>query len=148
MESAKCTHIDTTVEEFIANLPIDPVTDEEMKKGEEFMNDSVQELKRKVIEFRKVIENESNVKKLKIKKLTENATIPKRATEKSAGYDLSSAYDFIVPAHGKELIKTDLSMTIPDGCYGRIAPRSSLAWKNFIDIGAGVIDAGYLVFIY
>jgi deoxycytidine triphosphate deaminase len=144
MEPAKCTHI----EDFIKNLPIDPVTDEEMKKGEEFMNDSVQELKRKVIEFRKVIENESNEKKLKIKKLSENATVPKRATEKSAGYDLSSAYDFAVPAHGKELIKTDLSMTVPDGCYGRIAPRSSLAWKNFIDVAAGVIDAGYLVFIY
>jgi dUTP pyrophosphatase len=29
------------------------------------------------------------------------------------------------------------------GCYGRIAPRSSLAWKNHIDVGAGVVDADY-----
>lgn len=27
------------------------------------------------------------------------------------------------------------------GCYGRVAPRSGLAWKNHIDVGAGVIDA-------
>ena len=27
----------------------------------------------------------------------------------------------------------------------RIAPRSGLAWKKFIDIGAGVIDADYKV---
>ena len=39
--------------------------------------------------------------------------------------------------------KTGLAMAIPAGCYGRIAPRSGLAWKKFIDIGAGVIDADY-----
>ena len=30
----------------------------------------------------------------------------------------------------------------PD-CYGRIAPRSGLALKRFIDVGAGVIDSDY-----
>ena len=30
----------------------------------------------------------------------------------------------------------------PD-CYGRIAPRSGLALKKFIDVGAGVIDSDY-----
>jgi len=34
-------------------------------------------------------------------------------------------------------------LAIPSGFYGRIAPRSSLAWKNFIDVGAGVIDEDY-----
>ena len=51
-----------------------------------------------------------------------------------------SAYDFVVPARGKELIKTDLAIKVPSGTYGRVAPRSGLAWKNFIDTGAGVID--------
>ena len=32
---------------------------------------------------------------------------------------------------------------MPDGTYGRIAPRSGLASKHFIDTGAGVIDADY-----
>lgn len=32
---------------------------------------------------------------------------------------------------------------MPAGTYGRIAPRSGLAVKNFIDVGAGVIDADY-----
>eukprot|EP01119_Soliformovum_irregulare_P001546 TRINITY_DN11243_c0_g1_i1.p1 TRINITY_DN11243_c0_g1~~TRINITY_DN11243_c0_g1_i1.p1 ORF type:complete len:148 (+),score=34.31 TRINITY_DN11243_c0_g1_i1:389-832(+) len=80
---------------------------------------------------------------LQVKKLTEFATIPYRASAKAAGYDLSSAYDYTIPARGKELVKTDLAVAIPDDCYGRIAPRSSLAWKNHIDVGAGVIDADY-----
>lgn len=33
--------------------------------------------------------------------------------------------------------------TRPHGTDGRVAPRSGLASKNFIDTGAGVIDADY-----
>ncbi len=40
-------------------------------------------------------------------------------------------------------VKTDISVAIPHGCYGRVAPRSGLAWKHFIDVGAGVIDEDY-----
>ena len=40
-------------------------------------------------------------------------------------------------------VKTDLAIALPALCYGRIAPRSGLAWKKFIDVGAGVIDADY-----
>ena len=40
-------------------------------------------------------------------------------------------------------MKTGISIAVPDGCYGRIAPRSGLAVKNYIDVGAGVIDADY-----
>ena len=48
-----------------------------------------------------------------------------------------------VPARGKALIRTGLAFSIPEGSYGRIAPRSGLAAKNFIDVGAGVIDSDY-----
>ena len=34
-------------------------------------------------------------------------------------------------------------MALRTGCYGRMAPRSGLALKKFIDIGAVVIDADY-----
>lgn len=55
----------------------------------------------------------------------------------------SSAYDDVVPARGKAVIKTDLSIAIPSGTYARVAPRSGLAVKHFIDTGAGVVDEDY-----
>ena len=72
-----------------------------------------------------------------------NAKLPIRGTSGSAGYDLAAAQSAVGPAHGKCLVKTYLSMALPPGYYGRIAPRSGLTWKKFIDVGAGVIDIDY-----
>lgn len=55
----------------------------------------------------------------------------------------NSAYDYTIPAHGKQVVLTDIQIEVPTGCYGRVAPRSGLAAKNFIDVGAGVIDEDY-----
>ena len=46
---------------------------------------------------------------------------------------------------GQALVSTGIAMAIPVGCYGRIAPRSGLAVKSSIDVGAGVIDPDYRV---
>lgn len=54
-----------------------------------------------------------------------------------------SAYDATVPAGRQALIKTDLSIAIPSNTYARIAPRSGLAVKKMIDVGAGVVDYDY-----
>eukprot|EP01018_Ginkgo_biloba_P020151 Gb_28972 [translate_table: standard] len=80
---------------------------------------------------------------LRVKKLSPNAILPSRGSAMAAGYDLSSARVAVVPARGKALVQTDLSIAIPEGTYARIAPRSGLAWKQSIDVGAGVIDADY-----
>ncbi|GJN23792.1 hypothetical protein PR202_gb11471 [Eleusine coracana subsp. coracana] len=80
---------------------------------------------------------------LKVKKLSDKAILPSRGSALAAGYDLSSAAEMVVPARGKALVPTDLSIAIPEGTYARIAPRSGLAWKHSIDVGAGVIDADY-----
>lgn len=37
-----------------------------------------------------------------------------------------SAEDTVVPANGKALIDTQLSIAVPPGTYGRVAPRSGL----------------------
>jgi dUTP pyrophosphatase len=44
---------------------------------------------------------------------------------------------------GKALIKTGIAISIPYSHYARIAPRSGLAHKHFIGVGAGVIDEDY-----
>ncbi len=61
----------------------------------------------------------------------------------AAGYDLCSVSNLTIPTHGKALVPTGLAIATPPGTYGRIAPRSGLAWKKMIGIGAGVIDADY-----
>ncbi|KFB49279.1 AGAP010159-PA-like protein [Anopheles sinensis] len=80
---------------------------------------------------------------LKFAKLSENAFAPSKGSAKAAGFDLKSAYDYTVPARGKQLVMTDIQVQVPEGCYGRVAPRSGLAVKNFIDVGAGVVDEDY-----
>lgn len=49
----------------------------------------------------------------------------------------------MIPARGKALVDTDISIALPVNTYGRVAPRSGLAAKHSIDTGAGVIDADY-----
>ena len=78
-----------------------------------------------------------------IKKLEESATIPTRATDSDAGYDLYSINDGIVPAGGRKVVGTGIAIAIPPPYYGRVAPRSGLAVKKGIDVLAGVIDSGY-----
>ena len=69
--------------------------------------------------------------------------LPRRATQKSAGYDLHSPLTTSIPPQSRKLIPLGFSISIPVGTYGRIAPRSGLALKHNIDIGAGVVDPDY-----
>ncbi|ODA81821.1 hypothetical protein RJ55_00326 [Drechmeria coniospora] len=80
---------------------------------------------------------------MQVKKLSPNGRVPTRGSAFAAGYDMYAARDTVVPARGKVLVDTDISIAVPAGTYGRIAPRSGLACKHFIDTGAGVIDADY-----
>ncbi|XP_044740068.1 deoxyuridine 5'-triphosphate nucleotidohydrolase-like [Chrysoperla carnea] len=81
--------------------------------------------------------------KLRFIKLSENASIPTKGSEIAAGYDLRAAYDGLVSAHGREIFAIDIQIKLPHGCYGCIVPRSGLAFKNGIDVGAGVVDEDY-----
>ena len=80
---------------------------------------------------------------LQVQKLNNNAALPKRSTEGAAGYDLCASQDCTIPAGGKGLVQTGISISFPAGLYARIAPRSGLALKKFIDVGAGVVNHDY-----
>ena len=86
---------------------------------------------------------EPGISTMEVKRLNGFATIPRRASCGAAGYDLTSTVDIdILPGH-RELVSTGISVKLPPGLYGRIAPRSGLAVKNGAHVGAGVIDPDY-----
>src|SRR5271155_5833085 len=80
---------------------------------------------------------------LYVKLLSQDATVPTRATKYSAGYDLYSNESVMIFPRGRALVKTGISVAFSTECYGRIAPRSGLAVKSGLDVGAGVIDPDY-----
>jgi dUTP pyrophosphatase len=81
---------------------------------------------------------------LKIKKFYEDAQIPKRATPGSAGYDLYAYEDYTIEPGQVVYIDTGVGFTVPDGTYGRIAPRSGLA-KHKLFVNAGVVDQDFFL---
>jgi dUTP pyrophosphatase len=83
------------------------------------------------------------MEKLYIKILDENAREPKRANSMDAGYDISSCIDTTIPSKSRAIIPSGISICIPEGTYGRIAPRSGLAANSGIDVLAGVVDRSY-----
>ena len=80
---------------------------------------------------------------LQIKLLQGNAILLAWGSAGVAGYDLCAASSCIIPSRGKGPVVTVLAVLLPPGKYARIAPRSGLAIKNFIDVGAGIVDSDY-----
>lgn len=52
---------------------------------------------------------------LQVKKLSPQGRLPTRGSEFAAGYDLYAAKDTTVPARGKVLVDTDISIAVPVG---------------------------------
>ena len=85
----------------------------------------------------------NNYVNVNVLKIQENAVIPKQGSVASAGSDLYSVENCTLLPLTRRLISTGLKMQFPSNVYGRIAPRSGLAFKNGIDVMAGVIDPDY-----
>ena len=80
---------------------------------------------------------------LKVQKLSNNTALPRRDTRGAAGYDLCASQVCAIPAGGKGRVQTGLEISFLAGLYARIAPRSRLALKRFIDVGARVVNSDY-----
>lgn len=85
----------------------------------------------------------NNNNKLQIVKLSPYAVLPFKGSPEAAGLDICSAHNYLIKAHDRQLLSTDLQILLPKGTYGRIAPRSGLAIQHFITVGGGVIDRDY-----
>ena len=80
---------------------------------------------------------------LQVTRLTDNAILPVRGSAQAAGFDLHSTDGYVVLPGNRVVVSTGITVKLPNGTYGRIAPRSGLAVKHGLDTLAGVIDPDY-----
>ena len=88
------------------------------------------------------------MKELKVKKVRDNAKLPTRATEGSAGYDLYACIDkpLLLKGGDTAVIPTGIAIGLDDPHYAAfIYARSGLAIKHGIGLlnSVGVIDSDY-----
>lgn len=79
---------------------------------------------------------------VKVKKLHEDAVVPKYAKSGDAGLDLTAVSMEITPLYIE--YDTGLVFEIPEGYVGLLFPRSSITNKNMtLKNSVGVLDSGY-----
>ena len=72
--------------------------------------------------------------------------LPKRGTKNSAGYDICTPVDILIPAHGfSEPIQTDIKVYMGENEVLKIYPRSSIGFKKKLMLvnTTGIIDSDY-----
>ena len=79
------------------------------------------------------------------RRLVPGATVPERAHAGDAGYDLRSVEEAELAPGGRALVRTGISVAIPEGYAGLVLPRSGLAVRHGISLvnTPGLIDSGY-----
>ena len=85
----------------------------------------------------------STLNLLRFKQLDQRAVLPKRGSVLAAGLDVCAIENLEIAPKQRVMARTGLAVAIPQGFYGRVAPRSGLAVKNGLDVLAGVIDSDY-----
>jgi dUTP pyrophosphatase len=75
--------------------------------------------------------------------LDDNVKLLIRGSDLVAGIDILANQDMIILPGRRSPISTGIALVAPPGTYRTITPRSGLAIKHGIDIGAGVIDEDY-----
>lgn len=79
---------------------------------------------------------------LKVKKMKEDAKLPRYGHQGDAGLDLFSCVYFVLGKKQVEAIPTGIKVAIPDGYVGLIWDKSGMSLKGIHRL-AGVIDSGY-----
>lgn len=105
--------------------------------------------------FRKFVEEVKRPKPqpiLYVKLLSDSAKVPTKGSDRAIGWDLYSSLipkgavvtdKYILPPKSILFMPTGIAVAIPEGYYGRIAPRSGLAARWGIDVLGGVVDSDY-----
>lgn len=84
---------------------------------------------------------------VKIKKLTQDATIPTKGSEEAAGRDLYACVNAatVINPHMTKKISTGIALEIPKGYFGAVFARSGLSTKKSLApiTAVSVIDSDY-----
>jgi len=84
---------------------------------------------------------------MRVRRLSDGATIPAYQTEHAAGLDLHACLDeaLVLGPGAIEIVPTGLAVAIPVGHEGQVRPRSGLASKRGVTLPntPGTIDADY-----
>lgn len=86
--------------------------------------------------------DEESYYEMYVKRLHENAKLPRRAHSGDLGYDLYSTSDVVIEPGKTEMIDTGIVIQLSEGFGSIIKDRSSMAIKGIVT-AAGVIDNGY-----
>lgn len=80
---------------------------------------------------------------IKVKKISNEAYIPKRGSDGAVGYDLKCPRDVIIHK-GRNLVQLDLAVEIPVGYHIKIEPRSGFSLKGFEGANGNRFNANVL----
>jgi dUTP pyrophosphatase len=82
---------------------------------------------------------------LPIRRLRDDAIVPKRAYAGDAGLDLAACEPIELGPGERAVVGTGLAVAIPEGYAGFVQPRSGLAARHGIAIvnAPGLVDSGY-----
>ena len=82
---------------------------------------------------------------IKVKKLSENAYLPRYIHKGDAGMDLASAQGLSLQPGQTRVVMTDLAFELPEGIELQVRSRSGMAAKHnvFVLNAPGTIDSGF-----
>jgi dUTP pyrophosphatase len=85
------------------------------------------------------------VTELAVRRLRDDAVLPRRAYPGDAGLDLSACDRVELGPGERAVVGTGLAVEIPDGHAGLVLPRSGLAARDGVTLlnTPGLIDSGY-----
>ena len=78
-----------------------------------------------------------------IQLLNDKAKVPTRSTTGAAAFDLYATEDILIIPGTSEVVPTGIAMKIPEGWFGLLTHRSSMAFRGDCIASLGVIDADY-----
>lgn len=80
-----------------------------------------------------------------VRRLREDAVLPRQAYEGDAGFDLSACEAARLEPGERATVGTGIAVEIPEGYAGFVQPRSGLAARHGLGVvnSPGLIDSGY-----